>query len=337
MLMFAVFSAAVISFLTSFWFIRSADRIGLIDMPNPRSSHSRPTPRGGGIGIVTGMMVVLAACFMTGMIGIDLKYLVIISGFFAMALLGFCSDRFNISAIARIILQILIAVIMARLIGCQGSVTIAGLLIPIGRIYTALAVIWLVTVTNFYNFMDGIDGLAAMQGIIAGIGIAFFGIILGNRSLIPMGLVLSGASAGFLVLNFPPARIFMGDTGSYSVGLYIASFALIDDRLVIPIAMVLGVFIFDAAITLTKRVVNGEEWYRAHRSHFYQRAVKSGYSHLQVTLVISIVMAVLTAMACIYPRALPLTRIIILISASGCLFTAALWVILKEKTEKRTR
>lgn len=336
MLITAVFFLTIaVSALISLWFITNAGKLGFMDIPNARSSHNLPTPLGGGAGIVAAMAAGFGVCYVAGAVEINVKYLSVIAGFFAMALLGFFSDRFNISAIIRIILQAAIAVVMVWRVGCPASFYIAGFDMRTGCICACFAVLWIVAITNFYNFMDGIDGLAAMQGLIAGAGIAIFGAIIGNRSVIPMGLILSGASAGFLILNFPPARIFMGDTGSYSLGLYIASFGLIDKRLFIPVTMVLGVFIFDSAVTLVKRLVNGEEWYNAHRSHFYQRALKLGYSHRQVTSAVSVIIAILTAMAAAYIKAPPLLQIVILVSAAAVVTSAAVWLVFKERSREK--
>lgn len=331
MLMLIFLSSVLVSFAVSLWFVGGAARLGLIDTPNIRSSHTMPTPRGGGIGIVIGMAAALCACFLAGAAETVVKYPAIAGGFFAMALLGFCSDRFNISILARIVFHVLIAVVMVWATGWPESLTIGGLVITFGGMGAVFCVIWLVAITNFYNFMDGIDGLAAMQGMIAGVAIAVFGVILGSGPLVPMGLVLSGASAGFLVLNFPPARIFMGDTGSYSMGLYIASFGIIDKRLAVPIAMVLGVFIFDASVTLVNRIIKGEEWYMAHRSHFYQRAVRLGYSHLRVMSILSAVTALETCLACLYLKAPPPAQIVVLIASLSVLMAMALWVVIKER------
>ena len=330
MLIFIVILSGIISFLTSLWLIERTDRLGLVDIPNIRSSHNKPTPKGGGVGIVLGMLIALAGCYLAGKIKADIKYLIIIGGFLAVALVGFYNDCFNSSVLSRIILQTFIASIMVWFIGSPVVLEIGGSTFNVGYFGIIFAVIWLVGITNFYNFMDGINGLAAMQGVIAGIGIAVFGVILKDNSLIPIGLLLSGATAGFLMLNFPRTKIFMGDAGSYALGLYIASFALVNKRLLVPIALILGVFIFDTVVTLIRRIIKGECWYQAHRTHFYQRAVKLGYSHLQVTSVLSVVSFLLTVMACIYLQALPLVKISIIIVAVLGLFSLALWIILKE-------
>ncbi len=338
MLIFMVILAGIISFITSLWLIKRTNRLGLLDIPNIRSSHGKPTPKGGGVSILLGMLVALGGCYLTGMIKPDIRYAVIIAALAAIALIGFYSDRFNISVITRVFLQTLIAGVMVWLIGGPAyTLAIAGYQFTVGQIGIVFAVIWLFGITNFYNFMDGIDGLAAMQGIIAGIAIAIFGIILGDKSLVPMGLVLSGASAGFLILNFPPAKIFMGDTGSYLIGFYIASFVLFNGRLLIPIALVLGVFIFDPVATLVRRIIKREPLYQAHRSHFYQRAVKLGYSHLQVTAACSAIFLLLMAMACFYLQSSVLIQIAILIVALSGLTSLALWVVLREGRQKGRR
>lgn len=331
-----IIGAGIISFLTALWLIKRTHKFGLIDIPNARSSHSKPTPTGGGVGIVLGILAVFGVLFLTGALKPEIKHLIVMAGFLAVALIGFYSDRFNLSTLKRIIFQSIIAGIMIWLVGRPTELVIGSFIIPLGYFGIMFGLIWIVGVTNFYNFMDGIDGLAAMQGIIAGIGIAIFGVILNDKFLISMGLVLSGATAGFLVLNFPPAKIFMGDSGSYPIGFYIASYALINGQLLIPIAMVLGVFIFDPIITLIRRISKGEEWYKAHRSHFYQRAIKLGYSHLQVTSVVSLLSLLLTGLGCIYLQVLPSVQIVVCIVALLALIGPVLWIISKEKnTEGR--
>ena len=337
MLIFIVILSGIISFLISLWLIKRTDKFGLLDIPNMRSSHEKPTPKGGGAGIVLGILFALTGYWLAGKIKMDIKYFVIIGGFLAVASVGFYNDRFNSSALSRIILQTFIASTMVWFMGSPVVLEIGGHNFNIGYFGIIFAVIWLVGVTNFYNFMDGINGLAAMQGIIAGIGITIFGMILKDKSLIPMGLVLSGATAVFLILNFSPAKIFMGDAGSYALGLYIASFGLVDGRLLVPVVLVLGVFIFDTVVTLIRRIIKGERWYQAHRTHFYQRAVKLGYSHLQVTSVLSVISFLLTVMACIYLQALPLVKISIIVVAVLGLFSLALWIILKEGKYKRLK
>jgi UDP-N-acetylmuramyl pentapeptide phosphotransferase/UDP-N-acetylglucosamine-1-phosphate transferase len=153
-----------------------------------------------------------------------------------------------------------------------------------------LAFIWIAVLTNVYNFMDGIDGLAASQAIIAGLALAAAGWLEGNPLLGACGGLLAAASSGFLVFNLPPARVFMGDVGSTFLGFSFAGLTLLGNLGVgggrLPVefgVIVLAPFLFDSLVTLGRRVARGERWYAAHRSHYYQRLVQSGMSHGQVT------------------------------------------------------
>jgi Fuc2NAc and GlcNAc transferase len=277
--------SALISYLISLLIIKTPIAKGLIDIPNERSSHEKPTPRGGGVGIVVALAFSMSFAFFVRRAPSSPQYFFVLSGFVLTAALGFWSDRSEIAPYKRLFLQALISAIVIFGAGYIENFNLSGIIIS-GPILT---VIWLTSITNFYNFMDGIDGLAGMQGVIAGIGIAIMGIITGDNQLLGIGAVVTGALSGFLVLNMAPARIFMGDTGSYALGFLFAAIPIIDQKLFLPIALILGVFIFDTVFTLIKRLINREECFRPHRNHFYQRAVKLGLSHLKVTLIISAV------------------------------------------------
>ena len=154
----------------------------------------------------------------------------------------------------------------------------------------ALSVAWIVWLTNLYNFMDGIDGLATSQAVIAGTALAVAGVGVGNPFIAITGACLAAASAGFVVFNWPPARVFMGDVGSTFLGFSFAGLCLLGNlgvggaRLPIEFGLLLlAPFLFDGLVTLGRRVLRGERWYAAHRSHFYQRLVQGGLSHQQVT------------------------------------------------------
>jgi UDP-N-acetylmuramyl pentapeptide phosphotransferase/UDP-N-acetylglucosamine-1-phosphate transferase len=145
-------------------------------------------------------------------------------------------------------------------------------------------------VTNVYNFMDGIDGLAASQAVIAGAALGLAGSLVHNPLLGIGGGLLAAASAGFLVYNVPPARLFMGDVGSTFLGFSFAGLSLLGNLGVgggrLPIefgAVILAPFLFDAVVTLLRRMLRGERWYASHRSHYYQRLVVRGLSHARVT------------------------------------------------------
>ncbi|MDQ6959827.1 MAG: hypothetical protein Q9M27_02270, partial [Mariprofundaceae bacterium] len=153
-----------------------------------------------------------------------------------------------------------------------------------GNVLAALGIVWLI---NLYNFMDGIDGLAGGEAVTVAVGGAILLGLGGAMDLALVALLLAAASGGFLIWNWPPARIFMGDVGSGFLGYVFAIIALASEKAgavpAIVWVVLLAIFIFDATYTLMWRVLNGERWYAAHRSHAYQRLVQGGWSHLRVT------------------------------------------------------
>lgn len=335
MIILAFTISGLISFLICKWIAKKSKKLGLIDIPNRRSSHAIPTPRGGGIGIVLSVFIFTIIFFLLGIIK-NTGYIFLTIGAIFIALVGFFSDRFNTSSLYRIIIQIFIAGISVWLLGDFTYLNIGNHILNLEFLGLIFNVILLVAITNFYNFMDGIDGLAASQGVITGIGLVAFGIILKENSLVAIGSVLSGATCGFLLLNISPAKIFMGDTGSYFLGFYLAYLTLIHKQLLIPIILILGVFLFDTVVTLTRRIMKKERWYRAHRSHFYQRAISLGYTHMQTTLIISLISFLFLIMACIYLLASVSIQLIILCAALLILVTLSFWITIKEKKKSET-
>jgi UDP-N-acetylmuramyl pentapeptide phosphotransferase/UDP-N-acetylglucosamine-1-phosphate transferase len=153
-----------------------------------------------------------------------------------------------------------------------------------------VAFVYVVVLTNVYNFMDGIDGLAVSQAIVAGAALTIAGVIVRNPLVSIAGGLLSASSLGFAIYNFPPARMFMGDVGSTFLGFSFAGLSLLANigvgggRLPIEFGLILfAPFLFDSLVTLARRALRGERWYAAHRSHYYQRLVRCGLSHGQVT------------------------------------------------------
>jgi UDP-N-acetylmuramyl pentapeptide phosphotransferase/UDP-N-acetylglucosamine-1-phosphate transferase len=164
-----------------------------------------------------------------------------------------------------------------------------GAVIRLGPFAIPLTLLWLVFLTNIYNFMDGIDGLAATEAIVAAAVMAAIAVCLGHPDIALAMCVLAGGVAGFLVLNRPPARVFMGDVGSTFLGFTFAGWAVLSAArgpqplpLVAWIA-VLSPFLFDAVCTLARRLWRREKVYQAHRTHFYQRLVQGGWTHGRTT------------------------------------------------------
>jgi len=185
-------------------------------------------------------------------------------------------------------------------------ITLAGVQTqdPALLLSVALAFLYVIVLTNVYNFMDGIDGLAISQAVIGGIALAIAGVVTPNALVAIGGALLAAASLGFAPYNLPPARIFMGDVGSTFLGFSFAGLSLLANigvggaRLPIEFGLVLfAPFVFDSLVTLSRRVIKGERWYAAHRSHYYQRLVRGGLTHGQVTALYSALAVVAAAAA----------------------------------------
>lgn len=274
----------------------------MIDQPNARSSHLTPTPRGGGLAIVSGVLlgILLWARFT------DTRSLKLAGAFSLLgggiAALGWIDDRRPLPARTRLLIQLVAAVGAIAMFGYVESIWLpfAGTL-SLGRTGIALSLFWIVGLTNAYNFMDGIDGLAAGQAVVTGLSWLLVGWGLTSALSGAAGLLLAAASLGFLMHNWPPARLFMGDIASGFLGY---SFALLtlpgmagdaySDRLLIGSAMFVGVFVGDTALTFVRRLRSGERVFDAHRSHLYQRLTPFKSTHRPVTIMF-LALAVLSA------------------------------------------
>ncbi|HEY3060117.1 MAG TPA: glycosyltransferase family 4 protein [Chloroflexota bacterium] len=252
-----------------------------LDVPNARSSHHRPIPRGGGLVIVLGFAVGLAAWLNQGG-ALSPRAWGWLAGALLIAAVSFVDDLRPLPAAPRLATHALGALALT-IVGVQERETP----LPIALV---LAFVWVALVTNVYNFMDGIDGLAASQAVIAGIALALAGTIVNNPLVTAGAGILAAAAAGFLGHNLPPARLFMGDVGSTFLGFNFAGLMLLGNLGVgggrLPIefgVVVLAPFLFDSIVTLVRRIISGERWYAAHRSHYYQRLVIRGASQAQVT------------------------------------------------------
>ncbi len=265
---------------------RNATRFGLLDVPNERSSHVSTTPRGGGLGIVAG--VAAGIIFLTAVgVPLDRNLGVLLAGAAILAALGLIDDLRSVPARYRLAVQLVVAFAVVSLIGGVDRLPLPPPLdLPIGWVGFPLTVLWLVTVTNFYNFMDGIDGLAGGQGFASCAGV-IIGIWSGGA--VELAVVLAAACLGFLLLNSPPARIFLGDSGSYSLGFAIAGLPLLAPDFgrsiaLFGVAVGLTLFLLDPLETLVRRVSAGRRIGAAHREHSYQVLASSRDGHRRVTL-----------------------------------------------------
>ena len=265
----------------------------LMDVPNERSSHSIPTPRGGGVSIVI--------TFLLGLVFLWVAYPLaneVFIGLFGagtiVAIIGFIDDHGHIAARWRLLGHFSAASWVVFWLGGLPLLTIFGYTVDLGWSGHVLAVIALVWLLNLYNFMDGIDGIAGVEVLSSTLIAAFlFFIVFDNQGLVSLNLLMFSAAIGFLVWNFPPARIFMGDAGSGFLGLMLGALALYSAHVEAVMFWVwlilLGVFITDASFTLLRRLLRGEKVYEAHCSHAYQYAARKYSAHRPVTLAVLII------------------------------------------------
>jgi Fuc2NAc and GlcNAc transferase len=233
-------------------------------------------------GLLAGAMVLMASGVLPSRDAVGL-----LGGATMIALVGWIDDRRSVAARHRALVHAAAAAWALYWLGGMPSLALGGHAFPLGLLGSALALVTIVWCTNLYNFMDGIDGIAGGQALVSGV---FAGLLLvGRGGTVPgaVSLLVAAAAAGFLVWNWAPARIFMGDAGSGTLGFLFATLAVAAERDVpgsaIDFALLGAPFLLDATVTLLRRLLRGERWYDAHRSHAYQRAVQSGFSHRQVT------------------------------------------------------
>ncbi len=262
---------------------------GMLDLPNRRSSHSVATPRGGGVAIVVVVTPLLAVLLLLGIVPLPL-FLALAAGGAAIALVGFLDDRHKLPARVRFSVHVVAAVWAVAWVGGLQTVRIGDQLIELGWFGSLLAVVGVVWVTNLFNFMDGIDGIAATEALCVAAGGALIALTHGSGGIAAPGWVLAGGCAGFLCWNWPPARVFLGDVGSGYLGYVIIVLALADSA-VRPGAIwewfILGALFFvDATLTLLRRLFRGERVHEAHRQHAYQRLSRRWGSHRSVTLLV---------------------------------------------------
>lgn len=264
-------------------------RHGLMDLPNARSSHAVPVPRGGGVGIVAAFLSAVVWSLEKGLIPDQLAW-ALIGGGLAIAIVGFLDDRFRLAAWPRIVVHSLAAAWAVWCLDVTHPTPFVGgeVWAWVQRCAAIAALVWL---TNLFNFMDGIDGLAGIEAVSVS-GLAAVLLLHGGSSNgAQLSLMLCAASLGFLVWNWPPAKIFMGDVGSGFLGFTLGTLALFssksDSALIWPWLILLAAFLVDSTVTLLRRMFMSVRWYEAHRSHAYQHAARAFGSHAKVTLAVT--------------------------------------------------
>jgi UDP-N-acetylmuramyl pentapeptide phosphotransferase/UDP-N-acetylglucosamine-1-phosphate transferase len=254
--------------------IAYAHRRGMFDQPGQRRSHKMPTPRGGGIGVIVSVLLTVPVCLLYLPSAWPLQLVIaLLAAVLLVACIGWWDDHSSLPALPRFGVQILAAALFSAALLAGG---LSWLWLP----PLVLAGAWSI---NLHNFMDGIDGLLAQQGIFVAAGLAVLSWLAGQHALAAASACLAAACLGFWCYNRSPARIFMGDVGSGSIGLLL--FALtamlwrVNWLLLWPALILSSAFVTDATLTLLTRILGGRRWYTAHREHLYQWIVRRGHTH----------------------------------------------------------
>jgi Fuc2NAc and GlcNAc transferase len=287
---------AAVAFVAALALVGLTRRIALaravLDVPNERSSHTVPTPVGGGIAIVLAATAALVA--LRALDQLDVELLIALGGGgLAVAAVGLLDDRYRLAPRTRIVVHFAAALWALAWLGGLPPLRLGSTLVDTGWFGYALGALGIVWTLNLFNFMDGIDGLAGTEAVF----VTFSGALLATASPVPgvapAAVAIGAASAGFLVWNWPPAKIFMGDVGSGYLGYAIAVLALAaarTDPSALSAWFVLGgAFFVDATLTLARRVVRGQRVQEAHRSHAYQRLARRWRSHGAVTVAVAMI------------------------------------------------
>lgn len=257
-------------------------RLRAYDEPTSRSSHSWATLRGGGLAPAAAVVAIGLAIPSVGW-QVDALIVGAAAGY---GLLGLLEDLWGMGIALRLGLQVLGALGVVVLLGLFGHPW------PWAVALASIAVLWIVGYVNAFNFMDGINGIAGAQALLAGVAFALMALRVDDAGLGLHSAIIAGAALGFLPFNFPTARVFLGDIGSYFLGAYLAVLVVIAVQGGLPVVAALAPtlpYLADTSVTLIKRFLRGEPLSRPHREHVYQRLTQVGWSHARVTVTVSVV------------------------------------------------
>jgi Fuc2NAc and GlcNAc transferase len=305
-------------------------RLNLLDTPNRRSSHTVPTPRGGGVAIVATSSVSFLALAWLGFMDYELAFGLFWGGL-AVAIIGFVDDYRSVSTWSRLMVHLSAALWALYILDGTLMLQVGTTVVELDGLWNLVCVLGVMWLLNLFNFMDGIDGIAASEAIFVLLAGGVLSLSMGISSGIGLGAgVVTGSCIGFLVWNWAPAKIFMGDVGSGYLGYVIAVLVLAaaaEHPVMIPIWLVLGALFFvDATVTLLRRIARGERPYEAHRTHAYQWLARRWGSHRRVTLGLSFLNLTVLLPVAIWCALQPERSIYIMLGAVGLLGAAAVVV-----------
>ena len=302
-------------------------RRDLLDIPNQRSSHAAPTPRGGGVAVVLVCLAAAALLAGQGVLSPQTAW-ALLGGGLLVALVGLLDDLGDVRARWRLLAHLAAAAWLLWWLWPMAPLPLLpGLVLPWNGLLAVIALIGIAWLINLYNFMDGTDALAATQAITVAAPATMLLSLAGAPGLALFTALVAAAALGFLAWNLPPARIFMGDAGSGFLGFIFAGQALASHAAgAVPIwswLILLGVFIVDATVTLLRRMARGERWYQAHRSHAYQHAARA-HGHGRVALAVAAINLLWLLPLAAVAAALPTWGVPILLAAWAPLTLLAL-------------
>lgn len=294
-LLLACFAVALVTWTLAGVVRRALLRRKILDAPNERSSHVTPTPRGGGLALIPVTLVAWLLYSLWGGAAVAGLSFVLV-GACVLAAMSWLDDLHNLPAAPRLIAHALAVALGLFGLGESGVVFQGLLPFWLDHIAAGLAWLWFI---NLFNFMDGIDGISGVETIGIGAGLALIGLMPVPGAGFVLPALLAAATLGFLIWNWPPAKLFLGDVGSvplgYLLGWLLLSWAIQGQW---AVALILPLYyLADATITLARRALRGAKVWQAHREHFYQRAVQGGVSHARVSLGVLLVNVLLIVCA----------------------------------------
>lgn len=339
------FVAAVVTLVVIPLTIRLAHRLGVVDEPGARSSHVIATPRLGGIAVaIGGVAGLVAAATVDGTIGVPGPAggpslgLVIGTTALLFGCIGLADDLGRgIPVSVRLVAQLVIGVVMIGPWVVTQVTHDPGATTTLAVATAALAAVWVIGYVNAFNFMDGVDGISGFVAIVVGLDLALVGLMDDTAPLVVAGLVLVGAAAGFLPGNLRRATVFLGDGGSYFLGGWIATGAVVAIAVGTPPEAVLAVtvpYLADTTTTLLRRVVRREDWRASHHEHAYQQLIELGWTHRAVSGTVAATSALCAALGLV---SLDGTRFARVLAALAVVAVSAAYVSLPHVLRRRGR
>lgn len=354
MMMFVL--PAVLAFVAAWWLTKSLcspkSFLSVLAHPNERTLHAMPIPQTGGLAVVGSVVIsLLLAASLLAIIqpskpvlpkGMASGSVWIVASMLLIFVVSFIDDCKGLPASLRLGVQAVAACIIVSGVGLAvSSITIpGGPTLQLGRAAIPMTVLLLIWMANLYNFMDGMDGFAGGMTFIGFGFLAYFGLQAQFPVMLVITIFVAMSALGFLLHNFPPARIFMGDAGSITLGFLAGTLMILGVRervfeIWVPI-MIFSPFIMDATVTLTRRAFQRRKIWEAHREHYYQRVVLCGWSHRRTVLVEYGVMILCGGLAVWYHHSADGLRLCILGAWMGLFFLLAMFVSLLERSATRT-